>query len=120
MPRADRWLPAATLPNFSVEQTEEAIATLRELDPDTIVFPHFGVWPREPEAAFETAESELARFDEWVFERYEETGSVEATKRAVADELIDLSPPYDPAVEAFFANLLTRGFLRDRGIESKP
>ena len=118
MPRADRWLPAATLPNFSVALTEETIAKLRELEPETIVFPHFGVWPEEPEAAFETAEAELHRFDEWVFERYEETGSIEETKRAVADELIDLSPPYDPRVEAFFANLLTRGFLRDRGIES--
>ena len=117
MPEADRWLPPATLPNFSVSQTEETIAKLRDLDPETIVFPHFGVWPRAPEAAFETAEAELARFDERIYEFYEASGSVEETKRTVADELVDVSPPYDPVVESFFASLLTDGFLRDRGID---
>ena len=118
MPEAERWLPPATLPNFSVGRTEGTIAKLRELDPETIVFPHFGVWPDDPAEAFETAEAELHRFDEWIAERYEETGSVASTEAAVADELIDVSPPYDPLVEGFFARLLTAGFLRDRGIES--
>ena len=120
MAEADRWLPPATLPNVSVARTEETIGTLRELDPETIVFPHFGVWPREPEEAFETAEQELARFEERIFERYEASGSIVETERAVAEELIDVSPPYDPRVEAFFATLLTRGFLRDRGIDPDP
>lgn len=117
MSRADRWLPPATLPNFSVARTEETIEMLRGLDPDTIVFPHFGVWPREPEEAFETAEAELHRFDDWISGRYEETGSVEETEAAVAEALIDISPPYDPRVEGFFSTLMTRGYLRDRGIE---
>ena len=116
MPEADRWFPPATLPNFSVSQIEEAIATLRGLDPETIVFPHYGVWPRAPEEAFDVAEAELARFDERILGLYEASGSVEGTKRAVAAELIDLSPPYESVVESFFASMVTDGFLRDRGV----
>jgi glyoxylase-like metal-dependent hydrolase (beta-lactamase superfamily II) len=115
--RADRWLPPATLPNFDVDQIADAIEELRALDPDHIVFPHFGGWPRDPAEAFDLAERELHRFDERVLELHEATDSREATKQAVADELIDVSPPYDDRVEAFNASLLTDGFLKSHGIE---
>jgi len=110
--RADRWFPPGTLPNFDVAAIREAIDRLRDIEPAEILFPHFGVWPEAPAAAFETAERELARFDERIPELHEETGSAEATKRTVAEELLDLSPPYDPTVEGFYASLVTDGFLK--------
>lgn len=116
MPAADRWLPPATLPNFDVERTAETIEQLRDLDPATIVFPHFGVWPHEPAAAFETAASELERFDRRILALHEAAGSLEEARRAVAEELIDLAPPYGEHVQDFFATLVTDGFLTARGV----
>jgi glyoxylase-like metal-dependent hydrolase (beta-lactamase superfamily II) len=113
--RADRWLPPSSLPNFDVDAIEDAIDRLRDLDPDRIVFPHFGEWPDEPEAAFETAESELRRFDERILELHGQTGSREETKRRVARELVDVSPPYDGTVESFYASLVTDGYLKHHG-----
>lgn len=115
--RADHWFPPATLPNFDVQQLDDAIEQLRALDPDRIVFPHFGAWPDDPDTAFETAATELHRFDDRILELHEAADSVEATKRAVADELLGVSPPYEPRVESFYASLLTDGYLRYHGIE---
>lgn len=114
--RAERWLPPATLPNFDVDLVAESIDELRELDPETVVFPHFGVSPVAGEEVFDVAERELARFDERILELYDEHGDLDATKAAVAAELVDCSPPYDPAVESFYANLITEGFLRHHGL----
>lgn len=114
--RADQWLPPATLPNFDVDVIADTIDRLETLDPDRIIFPHFGVWPHDPEEAFERAKTELHRYDERILEYYEATDSLEETKRAVAEDLLDLSPPYDPVVESFFAKLLTEGYLRHHGI----
>lgn len=115
--RADQWLPPATLPNFDVDLIADAIDRLRDLDPEHIVFPHFGVWPDGPTAAFDRAERELHRFDERILELHEAAASREATKRAVADELVDASPPYDERVEAFYASLITDGYLKHHGVE---
>lgn len=114
--RADLWLPPSTLPNFDVNQLDETIDELRTLDPQTIVFPHFGVDPHDPEEVFDIAKRELHRFDERVLELHEESDSRDATKRAVADELIDMSPPYAEAVEAFYASLITDGYLKHHDI----
>lgn len=114
---ADRWTPPSTLPSFDVEASEAAIDRLEALDPDRIVFPHFGVWPADPKAAFETARRELHRFDERIVELYESTGSVEATHRAVAEELLDIAPPYDERVQSFYSEILTDGYLKYRGID---
>ncbi|MFB6205790.1 MAG: MBL fold metallo-hydrolase [Haloglomus sp.] len=115
--RADRWLAPSTLPNFDPEGIATNIDRLRDLDPEHIVFPHFGAWPREPAAVFDLAERELERFDERVLELHDETDSREATKRAVASELVDASPPYDERVESFYASLITDGFLKAHGVE---
>jgi glyoxylase-like metal-dependent hydrolase (beta-lactamase superfamily II) len=115
--RADAWFPPATLPNFDPDLLAEAIGTLRALGPDTIALPHFGVWPDDPDSAFETAERELRRFGERVLELHGASGSVEETKRAVAEELLGVSPPYDPLVERFYASLITDGYLRHHGVE---
>uniref|UniRef100_A0A8A2VT07 MBL fold metallo-hydrolase n=2 Tax=Haloterrigena alkaliphila TaxID=2816475 RepID=A0A8A2VT07_9EURY len=109
---ADQLLPPATLPNFDVDGVAKAIEKLETLDPDRIVFPHFGEWPHDSDEAFETAETELHRYDEWILERYRDTESRDRTKEAVARELLDLSPPYDPVVESFFSTLLTDGYLK--------
>lgn len=115
--RADAWFPPGTLPNFDPVLLLEAVERLREFDPELVLLPHFGVWPDEPEVAFETAVTELRRFDERVLELHAESASVEETKRAVARELLDISPPYDPIVESFYASLVTDGYLRHHGIE---
>lgn len=114
--RADRWLPPSTLPNFDVELIADAIDLLRELDPERIVLPHFGEWPGEPAVAFERAERELHRFDERIREIYAETDSAAATKRRVADELVDLAPPYDETVEDFYTGMVTDGYLKYHGL----
>lgn len=114
---ADRWTPPSTLPSFDVEDSEVAIDRLEALDPDTIVFPHFGVWPDTPAEAFETARRELRSFDEQVRAFYASTGSVEATHRAVAEKLLDIAPPYDERVESFYAEILTDGYLKYHGID---
>ncbi|WP_276259010.1 MBL fold metallo-hydrolase [Haloglomus litoreum] len=117
LPRADRWLPPATLPNFDVDQIADTIDHLRTLDPEHIAFLHSGTWPREPAAAFDLAERELHRFDERILDLHEATNSREATKQAVATELVDVSPPYDDRVESFIASLITDGYLKHHGIE---
>lgn len=114
---ADRWTPPSTLPNFDIEDSAAAIDRLEALDPDRIVFPHFGVWPDDPEMAFETARETLYHFDDRVMELYESTGSIEATRQAVADELLDIAPPYDDRIEAFYSVLLTDGYLKYNGVD---
>jgi len=115
--RADRWVPPSTLPNFDVEAIDDAIETLRTLGPEHICFPHFGLWPDDPGRAFETAERELHRFDEKILEFHERSDSRAETRRLVAAELLDVSPPYAEAVEAFYARLVTDGYLKYHGIE---
>ncbi len=114
---ADRWIPPATLPNFDVEDSETAIGRLEALDPERIVFPHFGVWPSDPDVAFETARAELHRFEDRILELYDSTGSIEATRKAVAEELLDIAPPYDEAVESFYGSLITDGYLKYHGVD---
>ena len=112
LPRADRWVPPATLPNFDVGTLADSIERLRELDPEHVVFPHFGAYPDDPGSAFETATRELHRFDERIVAFHEGSDSIEATRERVADELLDISPPYDEVVEAFYARLVTDGYLQ--------
>jgi glyoxylase-like metal-dependent hydrolase (beta-lactamase superfamily II) len=114
--RADNWFPPSTLPNFDVAQIDAAISNLEQLDPDQILLPHFGEWPHEPEKAFDLAERELYRFDDRILELYEQTGSADETKAAVADELLAVSPPYDESIESFYSSLITDGYLRYHGL----
>jgi glyoxylase-like metal-dependent hydrolase (beta-lactamase superfamily II) len=113
--RADNFFPPSTLPNFDVGLIEDAIARLRELDPEHVLFPHFGVWPGTTEEAFENAERELHRYDERIRELHDETGSVAETKARVREELMAVSPPYDPVVETFYTSLVTDGYLKYHG-----
>ncbi len=114
---ADCWVPPSTLPNFDVAASETAIDRVEALDPDQIVFPHFGVWPDDPAAAFETARGELHRFDDRIMSLYELTGSVEETRAAVGDELLDIAPPYDEQVASFYVGLITDGYLKYNGVD---
>lgn len=115
--RAGRWVPPSTLPNFDVGAIDDAIGTLRALDPAHVCFPHFGVWPDDSDQVFETAERELHRFDERILEFHERSDSRTETRRLVAEELLDVSPPYAEAVEEFYARLVTDGYLKYHGIE---
>ena len=110
--RADNFFPPSTLPNFDVALIEEAIARLSEFDPEHVLFPHFGEWPGDPNDVFENAERELHRYDERILAIHDETGSREETKARVRADLMDVSPPYDPAVAEFYTSLVTDGFLK--------
>jgi glyoxylase-like metal-dependent hydrolase (beta-lactamase superfamily II) len=114
--RADRWGPPSTLPNFDPETLNSTIERLRKLEPAHLVIPHFGVYPDDPAEAFDRGLAELGRYDERIRKVYAATESVEATREAVAVELLDLSPPYDPCVEAFYARLVTDGYLNYHGL----
>ena len=115
--QADRWVPPATLPNFDVAAIDRAIDQLAGYEPETIVFPHFGAWPCDPDEAFETARRELHRWDDRVLDLHEEAGSVGATVEPVGEELLDVAPPYTPVMESFYARLVALGYLRYHGVE---
>ncbi|WP_299237462.1 MBL fold metallo-hydrolase [Natronomonas sp.] len=117
LPAAEQWVPPSTLPNFDPDVCEASIDRIEALDPELIVFPHYGVWPETPEAAVETARTELRRFDERIREAYDATGSPEATRRVVAEELLDISPPYGDAVGSFYVALVTDGYLKHHGVD---
>lgn len=110
-PRADTWLPPATLPQFDVSNVEESIDRLREFDADRLALSHFGV-REDPKVALDTAAERLALFDERVQELYGEYDKdLEATEQAVRSELVTLDP-YPDSIEAFETRFQTRGFLR--------
>jgi glyoxylase-like metal-dependent hydrolase (beta-lactamase superfamily II) len=115
--RVDQWIPPATMPNFDVAQVRETIDDLRALDPEQIIFSHFGAWEGDAAEAFEKAETELARFEERILEIHDDSDSRAETREIVGDELIDISPPYDDATESFYARLVTDGYLKYHDIE---
>lgn len=113
-PRADTWLPPATLPRFDIGAVEESIERLREFDADRLALSHFGVRD-DPRVALDTAAERLAHFSERVPELYDECDNdVETTERAVQSELVDLEP-YHGDIETFETRFQTRGFLRYHG-----
>lgn len=113
-PRADIWLPPATLPRFDVSTVEESIDRLRKFDANRLALSHFGV-REDPKAALDMAAERLALFDERIQELYDEhNNDVEATERAVRSELVNLDP-YLNAIEEFETRFQTRGFLRYHG-----
>ena len=114
--RADTWLPPATIPNFDVAAVREGFETLRSLDPRRIELAHFGEWEGSVETAFSRAEERLEFFDDRVPALFREHEDVDATERAVADDLLDLTPAYDPMVEGLYARLLTYGYLLDHDL----
>jgi len=109
--RSDTWLPPATIPNFDVEQVTDAIETLQSLNPQHIELAHFGEWEGTSKKAFSLAEKRLAFFDERITTLFKQHEDVAATEQAVADELLDLTPAYNPMVEGLYARLLTQGYL---------
>lgn len=113
-PRADRWLPPATLPRFDPGAVRESADRLRRYDADRFAMSHFGVRP-DPSAALVNALDALATVEERVPELYDEHGDLAATERAVREELIALSG-YADAIESFEARFQTRGFLHSRGL----
>ena len=114
--RTNTWLPPATIPNFDVTTVREGIETLRSIAPQRIELAHFGKWEGSVEVAFSRAEERLEFFDEHVPALFREHEDVTATERAVANDLLDLTPAYDPMVEGLYARLLTYGYLRDHDL----
>lgn len=112
-PRADRWLPPATLPRFDPDAVRSSATRLREFDADRLTLSHFGVRP-DPTAAIDAAVERLDRFEERIPELHE--GSVAATEQAVREELVKLDG-YADAVESFETRFQTRGFLRYLGLD---
>lgn len=114
--QTDTWLPPATIPNFDVAAVREGFETMRSLDPQRIELAHFGEWEGSVETAFSRAAERLEFFGDRVPALFEEHEDIDATERAVADDLLDLTPAYDPMVEGLFARLLTYGYLLDRDL----
>lgn len=113
-PRADLWVPPATLPRFDVTAVEESINRLREFDASQLALSHFGV-RKDQETVLDTAAERLALFNERIpklYDRYD--NDIKSTERAVQSELVDLEP-YHPGIQTFETRFQTRGFLRYHG-----
>ena len=114
-PKADQWLPPATLPQFDPDVVRETLSTLRALDPDRICLAHFGV-RTDPEHAFDSAEAALDRFETEVPRIYRSHGEdVETTEEIVEAELLNLDD-YAAHLVAMQRRVQTRGFLRNAGL----
>jgi glyoxylase-like metal-dependent hydrolase (beta-lactamase superfamily II) len=113
-PRADRWLPPATLPRFDVEAVRESADRLRSYDADRLAMSHFGVRP-DPAAALDRAVDRLEAFAERIPALYEAHDDLAATERAVREELVALDGDAD-GIEDFETRFQTRGFLRYAGL----
>lgn len=113
--RAGQHLPPVTLPRFDAAAVEDSIDSLRALDPERVVFSHFGV-RSDPEAAFEDSEAALALFLERVPELFEANDrDLAATEAAVREQLLDLEG-YAEGIQAFESRFQTRGILRHEGL----
>ncbi|MHB9287081.1 MBL fold metallo-hydrolase [Halobacteriales archaeon Cl-PHB] len=113
-PRADRWLPPATLPRFDPAAVRESADRLSEFDADRLAMSHFGV-RADPAEAIDTARERLATFERRVEELYETHGNVADTERAVWRELVALDD-YADGIVAFETRFQTRGFLKSLGL----
>jgi glyoxylase-like metal-dependent hydrolase (beta-lactamase superfamily II) len=110
-PKADRWLPPATLPRFDVDAVRATLDRLRAFDPERVCLSHFGV-AEAPEAAFDAAEATLDEFEARIPELYEDHDEdLGRTERAVEDELLGLDA-YDDALAGMQRRVQTRGFLK--------
>jgi len=71
-------------PNFDLEQCLADVETIRDLDPETLLYTHFG--PREySEAAMDEYEAVLTEWVESVERKYDELADGEATEAFFAD-----------------------------------
>lgn len=109
-PRADRWLPPATLPRFDPAAVRESADRLSAFDAERLAMSHFGVVP-DPAQGIQTARDRLSHFETRISELYDRHGSVAATEGAVRDELVDLGD-YADGIVSFETRFQTRGFLQ--------
>ena len=116
-PKADLWLPPATVPRFDPERVRESIDTLAALEPSTVALAHFGAPDVDSAALAETARERLDTLADEIRRRYEQEGSLSATVDRVAADLLPLSG-YDDRVAGFYARMVTRGYLRALGLAS--
>lgn len=113
-PRADDWLPPATLPQFNVEVVRKTIDRLHRFDADRLALSHFGVL-ENPSVELNRAEARLDEFDERIPVLYEKRGDVAETAQVVREKLLGLDA-YADALADFEASFQTRGFLRANGL----
>jgi glyoxylase-like metal-dependent hydrolase (beta-lactamase superfamily II) len=92
------WVPAVETiretsppPNFDLDQCLADLETIRDLDPDVLLYPHFGPREYEPRGMDEYAD-ELTEWVETVEAKYEELGDAEAVEDHFAEqaEMVDL------------------------------
>jgi len=92
------WVPAVETiretsppPNFDLDQCLADLETIRDLDPDVLLYPHFGPREYEPGVMDEYAD-ELTEWVETVEAKYEEFGDAEAVEDHFAEqaEMVDL------------------------------
>lgn len=79
----DRCVPATPPPEFDLEATLESLRRFRELQPDHLVYPHFGVHG-EPNAVIEDYETLLQR---WI-SRVREVSSDRDSTDSIVEELM--------------------------------
>jgi glyoxylase-like metal-dependent hydrolase (beta-lactamase superfamily II) len=91
VPAVETVRPTSPPPNFDLEQCLADLDTIRDLDPEALLYPHFGPAEYDPDLLDEYADV----LGEWVAEveaKYEELGDGEAVEDHFADnaELVEL------------------------------
>jgi len=72
-------------PNFDLEQCRDDVAMLRDLAPDTLLYPHFGPVADDVDDRLAGYADTLTEWVEAVEEKYEELGDEEAVQEYFAD-----------------------------------
>lgn len=116
LPKAESWLPPATLPKFDIETVTNSIERLQDLKPSVLALAHFGIWDEDPNDAFNLALDRLAYFNEYIPKIYNQTGDLEETTQQVSSELLGLESAYGEDVCSFYARLQTQGVLKANGL----
>jgi glyoxylase-like metal-dependent hydrolase (beta-lactamase superfamily II) len=91
VPAVETLRPTSPPPNFDLEGCLADLDTIRDLDPEALLYPHFGPVEYEPELMDEYADV-LTEWVETVEAKYEELGDSEAVEDHFAEnaEMVDL------------------------------
>ncbi|MFC7167411.1 MBL fold metallo-hydrolase [Halospeciosus flavus] len=103
--------PTSPPPNFDLEQCLDDVEMLRDLDPESLLFGHFGECPADPDTVLADYADVLTEWVDRIAEKYAELGDETAVQEYFADES-DLDDVWYPERARAEARMNVRGVLR--------